>query len=214
MAAGYDLKQDELSYILRDCDHPADRLKEQAYCRALDLKGFWRVDKDNDPELRHTVLTLVAFHDLQYMIRARGGDREKGITAFCNQNDGEGWMLPETLCLADLGLGHDDRAKRPQPVRTRLGERFLPWQHEQSAEDSWKECEMHARNLLGEAGFARLQAQLRGETAEDDAPAVVGGRCTVDGEQTTEFRLMPDTGKMIKAGGHKKKDARGQGHMF
>jgi hypothetical protein len=78
-------------------------------------------------------------------------------------NDGDGWQLPESLCLADLGLGHDELAKKPQPVRERLGPRFLPWQLEQSLEESWAECEMHARNILGEEGFARLQAELRGE---------------------------------------------------
>ena len=39
-----------------------------------------------------------------------GGDSENGIEVFCNQNDGEGWMLPETLCLVDYGLGHDARS--------------------------------------------------------------------------------------------------------
>jgi hypothetical protein len=56
-----------------------------------------------------------------------------------------------------------DRAKKPQPVRERLGPRFLPWQLEQGVEESWAECERHARNILGEDGFARLQADLRGE---------------------------------------------------
>ena len=31
-------------------------------------------------------------------------------------------MLPETLRLADYGLGHDDRAKEHQPVASLLGE--------------------------------------------------------------------------------------------
>ena len=125
-----------------------------------DPKGFWRVDKDKDPELRHTVLTLVAFHDLEEKIRACGGDREKGIEAFLAQNDGEGWMLPETLRLADYGLGHDDRAKQPQPVASRLGPRFYDWQLAQSAEESWRECHLHARNLLGEDGYRQLLADI------------------------------------------------------
>ena len=41
----------------------------------------------------------------------------RAFEAFLAQNDGEGWMLPETLRLADYGLGHDERAqKNPQPV--------------------------------------------------------------------------------------------------
>ena len=56
-------------------------------------------------------------------------------------------MLPETLRLADYGLGHDDRAKEHQPVAARLGDRFLPWQLEGTPEESWEECERHAENL-------------------------------------------------------------------
>ena len=56
-------------------------------------------------------------------------------------------MLPETLRLADYGLGHDDRAKEPQPVASRLGPRFYDWQLEQSLEESWEECERHAEIL-------------------------------------------------------------------
>ena len=66
---------------------------------------------------------------------------------FLSQNDGEGWMLPETLRLADYGLGHDDRAKEHQPVASALGPRFYPWQLEQSVEESWEECERHAEVL-------------------------------------------------------------------
>ncbi len=138
-------------------------------------KGFWRVDKGKDPELRHTVLTLVAFHNLQQKIEDCDGDREKGIEAFCSQNDGEGWMLPETLRLAEYGLGHDDRAKEPQPVASRLGPRYYDWQLEQGTEESWRECHLHARNLLGEAGYRQLlediEAEKRGENPRSAAPA-------------------------------------------
>jgi hypothetical protein len=168
----YGLDWDDLAWIVRECDYPAEWLQDKAFTRTLDPKGFWRVDKEKDPELRHTVLTLVAFRDLKEMIAEHGGDREVGIEAFCSQNDGDGWMLPETL-LADLGLGHDDRAKQPQPVRERLGPRFLPWQLEQSVEESWAECERHARNLLGEDAFARLAAELRGEPLRVAEPGLL-----------------------------------------
>jgi len=161
----YGLDWDDLAWILRDCDHPTAQATNNEFARALDPKGFWRIDKDQPPELRHPVLTLAAFADLKAAITARGGDRDLGIADFCAANDGEGWMLPETLRLADLGLGHDERAQHPQPVRARMGERFLPWQLEQSAEESWAECERHARNLLGKAGFEALKAQLENPTA-------------------------------------------------
>lgn len=146
---------EDIRWALMDCDHPRGRSGA-----TFDPKGFWRVDKDKDPELRHTVLTLIAFHDLEEKIRACSGDREKGIEAFLNQNDGEGWMLPETLCLADYALGHDERAKLPQPVASRLGPRFYDWQLTQSPEESWRECHLHARNLLGEVGYQQLLTDI------------------------------------------------------
>ena len=133
--------------IVHSCDRPDP---------SGDPKGFWRVDKDKDPELRHTVLSLVAFHDLEAKIRDGGGDRERGIEAFLDQNHGKGWLLPETLRLADYGLGHDDRARHPQPVASRLGPRFFDWQLTQTPEESWRECHLHARNLLGEHRYRRL----------------------------------------------------------
>jgi hypothetical protein len=69
------------------------------------------------------------------------------VEEFLGMNEGEGWMLPETLRLADYGLGHDERAKEAQPVATRLGPRFHDWQLQQSVEESWEECERHAEIL-------------------------------------------------------------------
>ncbi len=170
----YGLDQGDLAWILRDCDHPVERSTQNAFTRTLDPKGFWRVDKDRPPELRHTVLTLAAFHDLQEAVRAQGGDRQRGIEAFCNSNDGDGWMLPETLTLADLGLGHDDRARTPQPVRSQMGERFYPFQLQQSAADSWAECELHARNLLGDLEYRRLNHGL--DNNSDAGPSGTGSQ--------------------------------------
>ena len=157
-AALYGCGPSEFSHILQDVDLSNARLGERS--SALDVRGFWRVDRDREPELRHTVLTLVAFDDLQAKIDATGGDRERGIEAFLTQNDGEGWMLPETLRLADYGLGHDERAREHQPVASRLGSRFYDWQLVQSADESWRECHLHARNLLGEHGYALRVADL------------------------------------------------------
>jgi hypothetical protein len=103
---------------------------------------------------------LIAFQDLEAKIREHGGDREAGIAAFLAQNHGDGWLLPETLRLADYGLGHDERAQHPQPVASRLGPRFFDWQLVQTAEESWRECHLHARNQLGEAGYRQLLAEI------------------------------------------------------
>jgi len=150
-AFAFGIGLDDLRQVFLGCDLPLGQVDG-------DPKDFWRVDKEKDPELRHTVLTLVAFHDLQQKIESCGGDRDRGIEAFLTQNAGEGWMLPETLRLADYGLGHDDRAKDSQPVASRLGPRFYDWQLAQSPEESWRECHLHARNLLGEEGHRDLLA--------------------------------------------------------
>ena len=156
----FGLVEEDLRHILQHCDLPQSEIAGAFHSGKLASKGFWRVDKDKDPELRHTVLTLIAFHDLQAKIEAAGGDRERGIDAFLSQNHGEGWMLPETLRLADYGLGHDERARHPQPVASRLGPRFYDWQLVQSTEESRRECHLHARNLLGVQGYARLLVDL------------------------------------------------------
>ncbi len=142
------LDRSDVTHLMAECD------LSEPHSASLNPKGFWRIDKERRPELRQTVLTLVAFDDLQTKIDAAGGDRERGIDAFMSQNDGEGWMLPETLRLADYGLGHDERARQPQPVAGRLGPRFYDWQLVQSADESWRECHLHARNLLGEHDYA------------------------------------------------------------
>lgn len=130
----YGLDLEDSRQILTGLDIPMARLRNEEFCKALDARGFWRIDKDKDPELRHTVLSLVAFHDLQ----------EKGLDAFLAQNNGEGWLIPEQLRLADYGLGHDERAQEYQPVASRLGPRFYDWQLNEDVERSWQECAAHA----------------------------------------------------------------------
>jgi hypothetical protein len=184
----YCLDYPDFAHILQDCDHPSKQVSDSTFARTLEPKGFWRVDKEKDPELRHTVLSLIAFHDLKRL----------GLDAFLNLNNGEGWMLPETLCLADYGLGHSDRAQAPQPVAARIGAetaklwespetptptldsthpihakyRFLPWQLQGTPADSWAECEMHAENLrrlLGTpaTGIGNRESGIGEETPPD-----------------------------------------------
>lgn len=183
-----------LRWILRDCDRPCDQLRNDAVARQFDPKGFWRIDKGSDPELRHTVLTLVAFADLEEKVLSAGGDWENGIEAFLNQNDGDGWMLPETLRLADYHLGHDERAKIAQPVASRLGPRFYDWQLAQTAEESWRECQIHARNLAGdtespaEVKEATIKRRRPSESAPDSAPSSVSSTARTAATQPSFLR--------------------------
>ena len=142
-ALAFGLEAGDLGAVLTSCDRPD---------AGGEVKGFWRVDKGQPPERRSTVLAQVALADLESKI-TRCGDETGGVSAFLAQNSGDGWLLPETLRLADYGLGHDDRATRHQRVASCLGPRFHDWQLTQSTHEAWRECRLHARNLLGAEGY-------------------------------------------------------------
>jgi hypothetical protein len=141
----YGLDEPDFRHILRDCDHPVELTTSKDFTRGLDPKGFWRVDKNSDVELRHPVLAQVALADLQALIRNHGED--EAIRQFLGTGPDDGWMLPETLRLANYDLGHDERARHHQPVAARLGPRFYDFQLTQPAEESWAECRMHAERI-------------------------------------------------------------------
>jgi hypothetical protein len=120
-------------------------------------------------ELRHREISLVAFHEL----------RRIGLDAFLVRNDGDGWTLPETLRLADYGLGQDERAREHQPVASRLGERFLPWQLEQGVGESWEECQQHAEpieKILGATTKESTPKAALGEPHASGTPYEVNAR--------------------------------------
>jgi len=156
----FGLSVDDFAEIVEGCDHPADALASSPYSRKLNTKGFWRFQKFEQPELRLAVLSQVAFKNLSAI----------GLNEFLSQNDGQGWQLPETLRLADYGLGHDDRAKEHQPVATALGPRFYDWQLEQSVSESWEECERHAE-ILGKL-LPRSFTEPEFQPDNEDAPLV------------------------------------------
>ena len=168
VASLYGLNEADFRSLMADCDHPLATVS-RGKTSELRGKGFWRVDKDKPPVLRHTVLAQIAFADLQHHIESAGGDLEAGIRSLMLQNHGEGWHLPETLRLSDYNLGHDDRAQEHQPVATELGPRFYDWQLAQSPEEAHAETQLHARNLLGHHGYRELLADL--EQTRQDGPA-------------------------------------------
>lgn len=154
------LSEADLPQLLAYCDLPTSISSKRDAVRDISSKGLWRIGRFRDPEIRSSILSVPAFHDLKARVGEEGGDLWRGINSFLSQNDGEGWMLPKTLCLADYGLGRDQRARDSQPVVSRLGPRFYDWQLTQSAEESWRECHLHARNLLGEAGYRELLSEI------------------------------------------------------
>src|SRR5262245_33122929 len=84
----------------------------------------------------------------------------KGIVTIFSRNTGLSWI--------DYGLGHDERAREPQPVSARLGPRFLPWQLEKSVEESWAECERHTENLRLLLGGNEVERETEAEEGRVD----------------------------------------------
>ena len=160
-AAAFGLDDEDLRHVLQGCDQPA------ASPFPADPKGFWRAGRRQHPEVRQSVLALVALQDFGELLHGTSGDLAEAVGAFVGDGTPGGWTLPASLRLADYGLGHDDRAKEPQPVASQLGPRFYDWQLAQDADESWRECHLHARNLLGAEGYRQLlsdiEAEKRGE---------------------------------------------------
>jgi hypothetical protein len=190
----YGLSYDDFAWILRDCGHSKESIRDLS--KIFDPKGFWRVDKDKDPELRHSVLSLKAFTDLKAM----------GIDAFCALNDGDGWMIPETLTYAvnpDGTIAFDTPNGKTIPVRERLGPRFLDWQLAGTPEENWKECEMHARNILGEEEFERMMADLKSRKEYSHEEERIGVAERVIGEGA---KPALGVAEVMKKAGKKKED--------
>ena len=166
----YGLNLEDMKFILADCDYPIANISNKKFCSRLNPKGFWRVDKDRAPEQRQTVLTLVAFSELEKLID-KCGSQDNGIKEFLALNNNEGWMLPAQLRLADYGLGHDKEALEFRPVASAYGPRFYDWQLQQSAEEFRKECEIHAYNLnIGRMDDADTAAKDEPETTASHQP--------------------------------------------
>ena len=104
VAAIYGCDIRDLAHLLAETNLPVSTVNRRSHL--LDPCGFWRVDRDKPPELRHTVLTQIAHFDLNERIKAAAGDVAEGIGAFLEQNDGDGWMVPDLISLSDYNLGH------------------------------------------------------------------------------------------------------------
>ncbi len=126
----YGLDEVDMCHILDQCEWPTEKYRNSQTRRQLRSKGLWRTGQSDEPELRQSVLAIAA---LMY-----GEDLN--------------WELPETLDLSDLGLNLDPSKSNPLHVRSRLGKKFYDWQSAEDLDVSWMECELHARNLLGENG--------------------------------------------------------------
>ena len=152
----YALSEQQFRWILRNCDHPKDRLAELSFRAQLPAKGFWRTGTGSaehpwrqawacDPEFRLTNLAIVAFVELARLKASSGGDLTTAVRAFAPASGRGGWMLPERLRLRDYGLGQDDRADKAQVLRPALKREGM--RQDGDAQNSWGECQRVAENL-------------------------------------------------------------------
>jgi hypothetical protein len=169
-AAAYGIEDSDLRKILRGCDRPK-AVPPSVVDEIEESKGFWRVDFDDHPEHRHTVLSLVARCELANLVR-QCDDVNEAIDRFVGVGDGEGWLLPETLRLADYGLGVDDRAKTHQPVAEILGPRWTVEQTSTAPVAFWNRVEARAELLRGRQVSLARWGGIEDEQSEDDPDVV------------------------------------------
>lgn len=128
VAWAFDLDPDDLAWILRECDHPAAALRDRDHTRALDPKGFWRVDRDLEPAARQSVRSLAALEQLGEMGHVSDISAE-AVAAWIAQHCGAApaAVSPETLrshAARQIPVlpGHDADSRRavrtaPDPKR-------------------------------------------------------------------------------------------------
>src|SRR5690606_31160821 len=97
---------EDLKWLLRGCDHPSEYYTKPEFRSSADVKGFWRVDRQVHPELRQTVLTVVARADLETLINNSDGGIEEGISKLIGQKGKYSWSLPALLRHTDYGSSH------------------------------------------------------------------------------------------------------------
>lgn len=131
----YGLTEADFAFVLKDCDRTDTELNEAYGAGMLDPKGLWRAEKGLPPHLRQTLLSLEAFRDL----------KSRGIDDFLAQNNGEGWLLPETVNVPGLFGNPVVPGNEAHLVATQMGDRHLPWQRGEDVLRSWAECDAHAQ---------------------------------------------------------------------
>ncbi|MBU1098118.1 MAG: hypothetical protein KKB34_16660 [Bacteroidetes bacterium] len=76
----------------------------------------------------------------------------------------------------------------PKHIQEQLGPRFLDWQLEGTPEESWKECEYHAKQILGEEGFKNFIDELENGKTEENVVKEKTGKYGKDEEMIDLFR--------------------------
>jgi len=130
----------------------------------LNWKSLWAITPHERIRLRCILDAIVAelyglsYEDFEYILRDDPSD-PKGFWRVDKNKPKE--LRHTTLALLafkhlkEVGLEKfcNEDWQLPADIQEKLDPRFLPWQLEGTPEESWKECEMHARNILGEEEF-------------------------------------------------------------
>ena len=64
----------------------------------------------------------------------------------------------------------DSDESKTYEVRSKLGERFFSWQTDGTLEESWEECKLHAKNILGEKRYHIFIENLVNDNISEDYP--------------------------------------------
>ena len=78
--------------------------------------------------------------------------------------------------------------------------RFYDWQLAQTTEESWRECHLHARNLLGELGYRQLiestdNPHLREQKIEKNLLPKVAEEPAIYNKDTPDSKRGKETGQ-------------------
>lgn len=149
----YGISEENYRHILRDSDYDREDVLASVSDNA---KGFWRVDRGKQPSQRLTVLSIVAYSDLGRVVAENHGDRLAAYRALLGEAASGGWQLPYSIRLSDYGLSKSRHASESVPLGEEIGDAVYEWQISQSCSESWKECMLHSRNMLGQDGFQCL----------------------------------------------------------
>ena len=142
-------------------------------------KSLWAITPHERLRLRCILDAIVAelyglsYEDFAYILRDDPTD-PKGFWRVDKDKPKELRHTTLTLLafkhLKEVGLEKfcEEDWQFPADIQEKLGPRFLPWQLEGTPEESWKECETHARNILGDEGYKNLFAD---DEKKEEVPA-------------------------------------------
>jgi len=145
--------------------------KYEGSLKKFNWKSLWAITPHERLRLRCILDAIVAelygldYEDFAWILRDDPSD-PKGFWRVDKEKPKELRQTTLTLQafkkLKEIGL--DEFIKEdwqfPKEIQDQLGPRFLDWQLKGTPEESWAECEYHAKQILGEEGFKKFIEEL------------------------------------------------------